>query len=88
MNMLINHFIIASRAYSQPYAMIMFCNFHDLHVDEYGDRQEPYGSLIIIVWPTCKILTPCNCFTLSLRVAIVVVAIVAGGNHETTTSCW
>ena len=30
------------------YAMIMFCNFHDLHVDEYGNRQEPYGCLLII----------------------------------------
>ena len=29
----------------------------------------------------CPILSPYNCFTLSLRVAIVVVAIVGDGNH-------
>ena len=33
------------------------------------------------MWPACQILSPCNCFTLSLRVAIVVVAIVGDGNH-------
>ena len=26
------------------YAMIMLVIFHDLHVDEYGNRQEPYGD--------------------------------------------
>jgi len=40
---------MASRCDYVMYAMIMFCNFHDLHVDEYGNRQEPYGCLLFIV---------------------------------------
>ena len=31
---------MASRYDYVMYAMIMFCNFHDLHVDEYGNWQE------------------------------------------------
>ena len=33
------------------YAMIMFVIFHHLHVDEYGNRLEPYGCLLFYV--TC-----------------------------------
>ena len=62
------------------YAMIIFVIFHDLHVVEYSNRQEPYVSLLFYV-ACVPILLPCNCFTLSLRVAIVVVAIVGDGNH-------
>ena len=36
----------------------------------------------IILCDLRVIESPCNCFTLSLRVAIVVVAIVGDGNHE------
>ena len=62
------------------YVMIMFVIFYDLHVDEYGNRQEPYGCLLF--YEVCvPILSPCNCFTLSLRVILVVVAIVGGHNH-------
>ena len=60
--------------------MIMFVIFHDLHVDEYGNRQEPYGCLLFHV-ACVPIESPCHCFTLSLRVAIVIVAIVGDGNH-------
>ena len=60
--------------------MIMFVIFHDLHVDEYGNRQEPYGCLLFYV-ACVPILSPCNCINLSLRVALVVVAIVGGHNH-------
>ena len=61
--------------------MIMFVIFHDLHFDEYGNRQEPYGCLLFYV-ACVPNLSPCNCFTLSLRVAIVVVAIVGDDNHD------
>ena len=38
--------------------------------------------VVLLFYVTCvSILSPCNCFTLSLRVAIVVVAIVGDGNH-------
>ena len=60
--------------------MIMFVIFHDLHVVEYGNRQEPYICLLFYV-ACVPILSPCNCFTLSLRVSIVVVAIVGDGTH-------
>ena len=60
--------------------MIMFVLFRDLHVDEYGKRQEPYGCLLFYV-DCVPILSPCNCFTLSLRVVIVVLAIVGDGNN-------
>ena len=60
--------------------MIMFVIFHDLHVDEYGNLQEPYGCLLFYV-ARVPILSPCNYVTLSLRVVIVIVAIVGDGNH-------
>ena len=58
----------------------MFVIFHDLHVDEYD---KPTGAiwLSIILCDLRVNESPCNCFTLSLRVAIVVVAIVGDGNH-------
>ena len=38
--------------------------------------------VVLLFYVTCmSFLSPCNCFTLSLRVAIVVVAIVGDGNH-------
>ena len=60
--------------------MIIFLIFHDLDVDEYG---KPAGAiwLSIILCDLRVSKSPCNCFTLSLRVAIVVVAIVGGHNH-------
>ena len=60
--------------------MFMFLIFHDLYVDEYGNRAVAIWLSIIL----CDMRvneSPCNCFTLSLRVAIVVVAIVGDGNH-------
>ena len=53
------------------------CNLSRLHVDEYGNRQEPYGCLYDLHVNE----SPCNCFSLSLRVALAVVAIVGGHNH-------
>jgi len=51
------------------YEMIMFCIFHDLHVDEYGNRQEPYGCLFYCMTCVSILRTPCNCITLSLWVS-------------------
>ena len=58
------------------YAMIIFVIFHDLHVDEYGNRQDIWLSIFLCDLRVIE--SSCNCFTLSLRVAIVVVAIVGG----------
>ena len=63
------------------YVIIMFCNFHDLHVDEYGNRQEPYGCLLFIVWPACHFKWHVIALLYLLRVVVVVVAIVSGDNH-------
>ena len=46
-----------------------FVIFHDLHVDEFGNRQEPYGCILILSDLRVNYSTPCNCFTLSLIVS-------------------
>ena len=63
------------------YEMIMFVIFHDLRVDEYGNRQEPYGCLYYCM--TCvsilkrHVIALLYCYVL----AIVVVALRGGGNR-------
>ena len=62
------------------YAMIMFVIFSRLACRRV---RQPAGAiwLSIILCDLRVIDSPCNCFTLSLRVAIVVVTIVGDGNH-------
>ena len=49
--------------------MIMFVIFHDLHVDEYGNRQELYGCLLFYM--TC----------VSLNHHVIALPIVGDDNH-------
>ena len=71
------------------YAMIMFCNFTTcMSMSMATGRSLMVVLLLLYGVRAKKNLTPCNCFTLSLRVAIVVVAIVGGDNHEMASSCW
>src|SRR5664279_5515267 len=63
------------------YEMIMFVIFHDLHVDEYGNRQEPYGCLFYCM--TRVSILKCHVIALLYRyeLAIVVVATRGGDNR-------
>ena len=46
------------------------CNrIHDLHVDEYDNRQEPIGVVLIYCMTCVSLKTPCNYFTLLLTVS-------------------
>ena len=61
------------------------CNDHVCNLSRLACRRvrQPAGAiwLSIILCDLRVNESPCNCFTLSLRVAIVVVAIVGDGNH-------
>src|SRR5664279_4149354 len=63
------------------YEMIVFCIFHDLHVDEYGNRQEPYGCLFYCM--TCVSILERHVIALLYRyeLALVVAATCGGDNH-------
>ena len=61
------------------------CNDHVCNISRLACRRvrQPAGAiwLSIILCDLRVNESPCNCFTLSLRVEIVVVAIVGDGNH-------